>query len=180
MRSQHRLPRNRPEAVPRDLHDAADAHARNVYVTLADALPHGRKVMGPRQCRRVTMFASHASAPTAADWSRLIAAGAPRESVITYYLAAVDTLRSVPVPDVRLCVAEYIRESSEAAAALLDYERDPSPENLTRATNEALDGANAGGVLARGVLRMRHMATEARTMAVGRFAPARSDRRIGR
>ena len=167
MRRQEHRRRIRPEYTPKDLADAADVHAANLYVELADAIPgKGRKALGTH-ARRVALMVGHLTSPTAADWERLVRAGGDRDAVIAYFTASAETMRGVPAADVRGCVLEVVREAGEAVAATLEAERDPSL--MGRARDETFDLYNAAGRLAVAHIRSERERTDMTAAVRGRL-----------
>jgi hypothetical protein len=165
-RHEHRR-RIAAEHAPKDLCDAADVHAADLYVELADAIPgKGRKALGT-YARRVSLMVSHMSSPTAADWERLVRAGGDREAVIAFYIASAEQMRGVPMPDVRGCVLEVVRESAEAVEATLRAEKDPSL--LPVARDETFDLYNAAGRLAVAQIRADRERTDLTAAVRGRL-----------
>jgi hypothetical protein len=165
-RHEHRR-RVSPDYSPKDIADAADVHAANLYVELADAIPgKGRQALGT-YARRVSLFVSHISSPTAADWERLVRAGGDRNAVIAFYVASAETMRGVPMPDVRGCVLEVVREAGEAVAATLEAERDPAL--IGRARDETFDLSNAATRLAVAHIREQRARDDMTAAARGRF-----------
>lgn len=158
--------RNGTEPRARDAHDAANVHAQQLYVHLADQLPGGRKRLG-RYARRVKLMKQGAVTPTPADWDRYVAAGGEREAVATYHEAEAARYRGLPLEDLEGCVATLARETGEALALTLEAKRDPSLRR--RALDEQLDVIPAARALARGLMREEHDAITTNATALDRL-----------
>lgn len=164
MSTTHERRRGREE-TPKDAAEAAAIHSRELYVTLADALPKGRASLGT-YARRVTLMAHGDIWPNAGDWQRLADAG-QRDAVVAFHEAEIERLRGVPLSDAEVPVPTLMREHTEAVCARLAADTDPS--QLSHAINEGFDLFRAAGRNVRALMRAKHAHVTARSAALGRL-----------